>query len=72
MVDVSQNLIIRVGVDRGHDAVFDTNRFVQGLHQRCQTVRRTRSIRDNRMIRCQILVVDAKDERAINIRTTGS
>jgi hypothetical protein len=64
---VHQVLIIGVGVDSGHQAVLDTDRFMQDFGQWRQTVGCAGSIRYDG-IRCQqLVIIDAENECTIDI-----
>ena len=54
-------LVVRVRVDRRHDAVHDAERLVQDLRDRREAVRRARRVRDDVVLRrVVLLVVDAE------------
>ena len=71
VIDVGQDLVIREGVDRRHQAVDDADLRVQRLRQRRQAVGCARGIRDHRHARFQCLVIDAVDDRRVDIRAAG-
>ena len=67
MVDVGQVLVIGVGVDGGHQAVFNAELTVQDLRHRCQAVGGAGSIGNNVMGLAQNVVVDTVDHCRIGI-----
>ena len=67
MVYVRQHLIVRVGVNCGHDAVFQSNLFMQRFDHRRQTVCRTRRIGNDRVFFLQYVVVDTVNDGRIDI-----
>ena len=72
MVDVSQHLIVRIGMNRVHDTVLDTDRLVEHLRERRKTVRRARRVRDDRVASLEHIVVDAVHDGRIDLVTRGS
>ncbi len=67
MIDVGQNLVVGVRVNGRHDAVLDANLFVQRLDQWCEAVGRARCIGNDRVIGSQRVMVDAVNDRAVNV-----
>ena len=57
-------------MNRRHDAVLDTDGVMKRLDQRRKTVRRTRGIRNDVVVRRYVTIVYAVNKRAIDIRTT--
>ena len=64
---VLRRLVVGVGVHCGHEAIFDAHSVVQHLGHRGQTIGGARGIRHDRMIRRQLVVVDAVDDCEIGI-----
>ena len=71
MIDVGEDLVVRVGVDRGHQATFDTYRAVQGLGERSEAVRRAGGVGDDEVGGLEDLLIDAVDNRSVS-RLAGS
>src|SRR6185437_4796523 len=69
VIDIGQYLVVRVGMDRGHDAVDHADPVVQHLDHRNQAVRGTGGIGNNGEIALQHLVFDAVDYRGIHVLT---
>ena len=47
---VQRRLVARIGVDRGHEAVFDAESILQHLRHRRQAIGRARGVRDDHMV----------------------
>ena len=61
-------LVVRVRVDRRHEAALDPVRVVQDLRDGRDAVRRARRVRDDVvLLRVVLAVVDAEDEREVRI-----
>ena len=61
-------LVVRVRVDRRHEAALDRVRLVQELRDRRDAVRRARRVRDDVvLLRVVVAVVDAEDEGDVRI-----
>ena len=71
MIHVGQHLVVGIGVDRGHNAVFHTYVFVQYLDHRGQAVGRTGGVGDDRIRFFQNVVVDAVNDGRIDILAAG-
>ena len=69
MINVGQVLVIGVGVDGGHQAVFNAELAVQDLRHRCQAVGGAGSIGNNLVGLAQNVVVNAVDHSRIGIFT---
>ena len=68
MQGVDQALVVGVGVHRGHQAVLDPERVVQNLHERRQTIRRARSVRDDEVLTgIELVFVDSQDEGGVGV-----
>ncbi len=66
--DIEQTLIIGVGVNGGHQALFDAERVMDDFHRGCQTVRRAGSVRDDMLPgRVVALFIDTQDKRHVLI-----
>ena len=66
VIDVGEDLVVRVGVDRGHQATFDTYRAVQGLGERSEAVRRAGGVGDDEVGGLEDLLIDAVDNRSVS------
>ena len=71
MINIGQNLVIGVGMDRGHHPRHHADFLVQRFDQRSETVSRTGGVGDDRIARLQHTVIDAIDNSRIHILTTG-
>lgn len=71
VVNVSQYLIVGVGVHRRHQAGNNTQRVMQGLYQRSQTVGRAGRVRDNLIGRFENPVIDTEYDGGIGSITVG-
>src|SRR5678815_1303574 len=58
-------------MNRRHQAVHDADLLVQHLGQWRQAVRRARCVRDDFVLRRELVLVDAHDERAIHVLVAG-
>jgi len=67
VVHVGQYLIVRVRMDRRHDAGGNSNFLVQHLGDRRKAIRRARRIRNDRMVLLQHVVIDAIHDRGIDV-----
>src|ERR1700731_2919540 len=67
VVHVRQYLIVRIGMDRRHDAGDDSYFIVQHLRHRREAIRGARRVGDHRMILLQHIVIDAVNNGGINI-----
>ena len=68
----SDLLVVRVRVDRRHEAALDPVRLVQDLRDRRDAVRRAGGVRDDVMLLGVVLaVVDAEDDREVRIGRRG-
>ena len=68
---ICQHLIIRIGVNRGHDAVLHSNTLVQRLDKRCKTVRRARCVRNDLVIDGKRVMVHPVYNRLFNACAAG-
>ena len=69
MRDVVEALVLRVRVDRRHEAGLDPAELVQHLRERRDTVRRAGGVRDDVMrVRVVLVVVHAEHDRDVRIR----
>src|SRR6188768_1887651 len=59
VIDVGQALVVRVRVDRRHQAVDDADLVVEHLRERRKAVRGARRVRDDRVLFLQYVVVNA-------------
>ena len=71
MIDVGEHLVVRVGMDRRHDAVLKTDHVVQRLHQRRKAIGGARSVRDDRHCTGQHVMIDAVDHRRVHRAAGG-
>ena len=62
-------LVAREGVNRCHVTPLDTDRLVEDIRHWGEAVRRAGRIRDDRMARVQLVVVDTVDQRQIGARS---
>ena len=66
--DVQHPLIVRVAVNRVHQAVLDPDEVVEDLGRRRQAVRRARRVLDHVMqVRVVPVLVDAQDDREVRV-----
>ena len=66
--EVEHLLVVRVRVDRRHEAALDPVRLVQDLRHRRDAVRRAGGVRDDVvLLRVVLAVVDAEDDREVGI-----
>ena len=66
--EVEGLLVVRVRVDRRHEAALDPVRLVQDLGDRRDAVRRAGGVRDDVMLlRVVLAVVDAEDDREVRV-----
>ncbi|MCY1298930.1 hypothetical protein D9M70_484390 [compost metagenome] len=63
---VERRLVVRVGVDRGHEAVVDADGIVQDLDDRNQAVRGAGCVGDDQVVLGQLVMVDAVDDRQVS------
>ena len=61
-------LVAREGVNRCHVTSLDTDRLVEDIRHWGEAVRRAGRIRDDRMARVQLVVVDTVDQRQIGAK----
>ena len=66
MVHVGEHLVVRIRVDRRHNAVLHSDRLVQRLDQRSQAVGRARCIGNDRVGGGQRVVVHAVHDRLVH------
>ncbi len=71
VVDVGQDLVVRVGVNGGHQTVFQAQLVVQRLDQGGQAVGGARRVGDDGVGRLQHAVVDAVDDGGVDILAAG-
>ncbi len=64
---VGQTLIVGVGVDRGDEALFQAETLVEDLGDRGQAVGRARGVGDDAVLRSKLVVVDADDDRGVDL-----
>ena len=65
---VEDALVVRVRVDRGHEARLDSGEVVEHLHERCDAVRRAGGVRDDVMLGAVVaVVVDADHDREVGV-----
>lgn len=63
--DVGKNLVVRVGMDRGHEAAFNAESFMERLDERSQAVGRAGSVGNNEVGRLENILVDAVDDGGV-------
>src|ERR1700682_2178978 len=67
MIDVRQHLVIGIRVYGRHQAVDDANLVMQRLYQGRETISGARSVGDDGMRGLERLMVDAEDDRRVDI-----
>ena len=65
MQRIRRALVAREGVNCRHVTSLDTDRLVEHIRHRGEAVRRAGRVRDDRMARVQLVVVDTVDQRQI-------
>ncbi len=71
VINVSQHLVVGVGMDRGHQALHHADLLVQRLHQRSEAVGGAGGVGNHRMFCAQHLMIDAIDDGGVDILATG-
>ena len=67
MVHIGQTLVVGVGVDGGHQTVFNADGLVQRLNQGRQAVGGARGVRNHRICGFEHLVVHAVNDGGVHI-----
>ena len=71
VIHVRKHLIIGVGMDGGHDAVYHPDVVMQHLDDRGQAVGRTRGVGDHAVRFFQDVMIDAVDDGCIHVFAAG-
>ena len=67
VIDVGQHLVVRVRVDRRHQARDEPDLLVQRLDERREAVRRATAVRDDGVARLEDMLVDAVHDRRVDV-----
>ena len=71
VIDISQNLVIGISMDRGHHPRHHADLLVQGFDQWSEAVGCTGGVGDDRIARLQHTVINTVDNSRIHILTAG-
>ena len=72
MIDVGQDLVVRVGVDGGHEPGDEADALVQRLDHRRKAVGGAGGVRDDRMGRLERVVIHAVHDGRVHVLAAGA